>query len=177
MTTKGEQNKIEFSEAGKKRVEELLQRYPDKRSALIPVLNLAQAEFGWISEPVMVYVAGLLDLTPPKVYEVATFYTLLNTRPVGRYVLQVCRTLPCALAGGGDLIAQLKRTLAIAPGETTADGRFTLRLVECLGSCGTAPALQVNDTYFENLTPAKVDRILADLRAEKTPVMKPMGEN
>lgn len=168
---------VAFSERAEKEIEEILTHYPDKRSALIPVLNLAQAEFGYISEDVMVMVANLLDLTPPKVFEVVTFYTLLNQKPVGRYLIQLCRTLSCALIGSEDILAHLKQRLGIRVGETTQDGLFTLRTVECLASCGTAPVMQINGAFYENLTREKVDRILDDLKRGARPVLKPMGEN
>ena len=172
-----ETKKIQFSEKAQKEIREILTHYPDKRSALLPILNLAQAEFGHISEDVMVMVAKRLDLTPPKVYEVLTFYTLLNEKPVGRYLLQLCRTLQCALAGSETILGHLQKKLGIAVGETTPDGLFTLRTVECLASCGTAPAIQINGAYYENLTREKVDRILDDLKRGAQPVSKPMGEN
>ncbi len=169
--------KIQFSEKSQKEIQEILTRYPDKRSALLPVLNLAQAEFGHIGEDVMVLVANLLDLTPPKVYEVVTFYTMLNEKPVGRYLLQLCRTLQCALAGSENILGHLQQKLGIAVGETTPDGVFTLRTVECLASCGTAPAMQVNGAFYESLTREKTDRILDDLKRGVQPMLKPMGEN
>jgi NADH-quinone oxidoreductase E subunit len=169
--------KIQFSEKAQEEICEILTRYPDKRSALLPVLNLAQAEFGYISEDVMVIVANLLDLTPPKVYEVLTFYTLLNEKPVGEYLIHLCRTLQCALAGSENILGHLQQKLGIAVGGTTTDGMFTLRTVECLASCGTAPAMQINGAYYENLTREKVDRILDDLKRGGQPVPKPMGEN
>jgi len=169
--------KAVFSEKAEKAIQNILTRYPDKRSALLPVLNLAQAEFGYIGEDVIVLVAARLDLTPPKVYEVLTFYTMLNGKPVGKYLLQLCRTLQCALAGSETILAHLEERLGIGVGGTTADGLFTLRTVECLASCGTAPAMQVNGACYENLTREKVDRILDDLKRGVTPVPKPMGEN
>ena len=172
-----ELNDVAFSDAMLKEVQEILPRYPDKRSALLPVLNLAQREFGWISESVMVYVAELLELTPPKVFEVVTFYTMYHQKPVGKYLLQVCRTLSCALVGAPELVSQLQEKLGIRVGETTSDGLFTLRVVECLASCGTAPMMQVNDTYYENLTTEKLDRILEDLKAGKLALPKAMAEN
>ncbi|HUK56135.1 MAG TPA: NADH-quinone oxidoreductase subunit NuoE [Nitrospiria bacterium] len=172
-----ETKKPEFSEKARKKIEEILTHYPDKRSALLPVLNLAQAEFGYISEEVTVMVARLLDLTPPKVYEVLTFYTLLNDRPVGRYLIQFCRTLSCALVGSETVLGHLKQRLGIEVGETTPDGLFTLRTVECLASCGTAPVMQVNGVFYEKLTREKMDRILDDLKRGDPPVPKPMGEN
>jgi NADH-quinone oxidoreductase E subunit len=172
-----ETKSVSFSDKVMKEVESILKRYPDKRSALLPVLNIAQREFGWISEPVMIYVAGLLELTPPKVFEVVTFYTLLNQKPVGKYLIQVCRTLSCAITGGEDLVGHLQRKLGIRVGETTPDGLFTLKTVECLASCGTAPAMQINDAYYENLTRGKVDRIIEALRKGERPVPRAMGEN
>jgi NADH-quinone oxidoreductase subunit E len=172
-----ETKKIEFSTAARERIQEILTHYPDKRSALLPVLNLAQAEFGHIGEETIVLVANTLDLTPPKVYEVLTFYTLLNERPVGTYLIQLCRTLSCALVGSENILDHLRKRLGIGIGETTPDGLFTLRTVECLASCGTAPAMQINGAYYENLTLEKVDRILDDLRKGVKPVPKSMGEN
>ncbi|MBI3609813.1 MAG: NADH-quinone oxidoreductase subunit NuoE [Nitrospirae bacterium] len=172
-----ETKKVEFSEKAQKEIREILTHYPDKRSAMLPVLNLAQAEFGHISEDVMVMIADLLDLTPPKVYEVLTFYTLLNEKPVGKYLIQLCRTLSCALAGSENILGHLKQRLGIGIGETTPDGLFTLKTVECLASCGTAPAMQVNGAFYENLTRGKVDKILDDLKRGAQPVLKPMGEN
>lgn len=169
--------KIEFSEKAQKQIQEILTRYPDKRSALLPVLNLAQAEFGYINEDVMERVAHLLDLTPPKVYEVLTFYTLLNQKPVGKNLIQLCRTLQCALAGSENILGHLQQRLGIGIGETTPDGLFTLRTVECLASCGTAPVVQINGVFYENLTREKVDRILDDLKRGVQPIAKPMGEN
>ena len=168
---------VVFSDKVLKEVQEILKRYPDKRSALLPVLNIAQREFGWISEPAMVYIAGLLELTPPKVFEVVTFYTLLNQKPVGKYLVQVCRTLPCSLVGSGEVVSYLKQNLRIQVGETTPDGLFTLRTVECLASCGTAPMMQINDAYYENLTREKMDRIIEGLKNGQEPVPKAMGEN
>jgi len=172
-----ETKKVGFSEKAQKEIQEILTHYPDKRSALLPILNLAQAEFGYISEEVMVLVARLLDLTPPKVYEVLTFYTLLNDRPVGKYLIQLCRTLSCALIGSENILGHLKQRLGIEIGETTPDGLFTLRTVECLASCGTAPVMQINGAFYEKLTREKVDRILDDLKRGDAPVLKPMGEN
>jgi NADH-quinone oxidoreductase subunit E len=174
---KPETKKIEFSAAARERIQEILTHYPDKRSALLPVLNLAQAEFGHIGEETIVLVADTLDLTPPKVYEVLTFYTLLNEKPVGTYLIQICRTLSCALVGSENILEHLRERLGIGIGETTPDGLFTLRTVECLASCGTAPVMQINGAYYESLTPEKVDRILDDLRKGVKPVLKTMGEN
>lgn len=145
-------------------IEQILSRYPVKRSALIPLLYLAQREQGSITEPAMKEIAGLLGLTPSQVYETATFYTMLNLKPVGKFHILVCKSLMCALVGSDTVIRWMKTKLGIVPGETTSDGLFTLSAVECLASCGTGPMMQVNDDYYERLTEEKVDRILADLR-------------
>jgi len=174
---KPETKKIEFSEAARNKIQEILTRYPDKRSALLPVLNLAQTEFGYIGQEAMVLIADTLDLTPPKVYEVLTFYTLLNDRPPGKFVIQLCRTLSCALVGSEEILDHLRKRLGIGVGETTPDGLFTLKTVECLASCGTAPAMQINAAYYEKLTPEKVDRILDELKNGAQIVPKGMGEN
>jgi NADH-quinone oxidoreductase subunit E len=157
-----------FSEEKLKRVAELVSHYPEGRqkSALIPVLHLAQeSNGGWLSTPWMDYVAGLLQLEPIEVYEVATFYTMLRTRPVGRYVFEVCQTGPCMLRGSDELIAYIENKLGIKAGETTRDGMFTLKTVECLGACGYAPMMQLGDTYREHLTPERVDAIVEECRA------------
>lgn len=156
-----------LSQAAQAEIREALKRYPVKRSALLPALWIAQRECGYLTEGAMRTVAGLLELTPIQVYEVATFYTMFYLRPPGRYVLQVCRTLPCALCGAFDLLQHLENRLQIKEGETTRDGLFTLKTVECLASCGTAPVMQINERYYENLRPQKVDRILEDLSKDR----------
>ena len=124
-------------------------------------MHLAQKEFGgWLDVPVMDYVAGLLDILPVEVYEVATFYTMFNMKPVGKYVLEVCVTGPCMLRGSDDIVSHIKEKLGIKAGETTADGLFTLKPAECLGACGYAPMMQLGKFYKENLTKEKVDEIL-----------------
>ena len=157
----------QFSDATMALVQKIIKRYPEDRhkSALLPVLHLAQAEFGgWLSPETMDYVASILNLKPIEVYEVASFYTMYNLRPVGKCVLEVCRTGPCMLRGSDDIIEYLEEKLGITDGETTADGMFTLKTVECLASCGTAPMMQVGDHYIENLTCEKLDHILSDLQ-------------
>ncbi len=154
---------VEFTPENKKKFEEILSRYPRREAALLPALWLAQYQFGHLSEDVMAYVAALLNIPPAKVLGVATFYTMYNKKPVGKYHLQVCRTLSCALAGAANITDHLKKKLGIDIGDTTADGRFTLSEVECLASCGTGPTVQINETYHEKLTPEKLDRILEDL--------------
>lgn len=153
-------------------IAEILSRYPVKRSALIPLLYLAQREQGYITEASMTEIAGLLKLTPSQVYETATFYTMLNLKKVGTFHIQVCKSLMCALVGSDTVIGWMKTKLGIAPGETTTDGLFTLTAVECLAACGTAPMMQINDDYYERLTEEKVDRILADLKTNGTSTLK-----
>lgn len=159
---------IQFSEEKMQEARKIIARYPEGRqkSALIPLLHLAQAEFGgWLDVPVMDYVASILELQPIEVYEVATFYTMFHMKPVGKYVLDVCQTGPCMLRGSDELIDHIKNRLGIQVGETTEDGLFTLRTVECLGACGYAPMLQLGKFYKENLTKEKVDALLEELRA------------
>jgi len=153
-------------------IEEILSRYPVRRSALLPLLNLAQREEGYVSEAVMKEIAAILRLTPPQVYEVVTFYTLLNLKPIGTFHIQVCKSLMCALVGSDALLGWLQARLGIRPGETTPDRLFTLSTVECLASCGTGPMMQVNDDYYERLTEEKVDLILADLKRDGTSPLK-----
>ena len=145
-------------------IDDILSRYPVRRSALLPLLYLAQREQGYVTESAMQEIAGILKLTTPQVYETATFYTMLNLKPVGTFHIQVCKSLMCALVGSDTLIGWIGTKLGIRPGETTADKLFTLSAVECLAACGTAPMMQINDDYYERLTEAKLDRILADLR-------------
>lgn len=163
------EKKIEFSEETMAVVQRMINRYPKGRqkSALLPVLHVAQAEFdGWLSAPVMDYVASILEIAPIEVYEVASFYSMYNLQPVGKCVLEVCRTSSCWLMGSEDIVKHLERKLHIKDGETTADGMFTLKTVECLGSCGTAPMLQCGADFYENLTLEKVDTLVNKLKAE-----------
>lgn len=150
----------------------IMARYPVKRSALLPLLNLAQEREGFVSEPAMREIAKLLDLTPPQVFETVTFYTMFNLKPIGTFHLQVCKSLMCALVGSDDLVAWIKNLLGIGPGQTTADKIFTLSVVECLGSCGTGPMMQVNDDYYEQLTEEKLKRIFDELRRDGTSSLK-----
>ena len=152
-----------LSEAAQSEIREIIQRYPVKRSAILPALWVAQRECGYLTEEAMRSVGKLLELNTTQVYEVATFYTMFHLKSPGKYVLQVCRTLPCALSGAFDILRHLKDRLEIDVGETTADGLFTLKTAECLASCGTAPMMLVNEDYYENLTLQKVDRVLKDL--------------
>jgi NADH-quinone oxidoreductase subunit E len=158
---------IKFSEATLALVQRIIKRYPEGRSksALLPILHLAQAEFnGWLSPATMDYVASILNIKPIEVYEVASFYTMFNLEPVGKCVLEVCRTGPCMLRGADDIIEYLQNKLNIKIGETTADGMFTLKVVECLASCGTAPMMQVGTNYIENLSCDNLDGVLEKLR-------------
>ncbi len=162
---------IQFSQEKLDKVAEIMARYPEgkQKSALIPLLHLAQEEFGgWLDVPVMDYVASLLSINPIEVYEVATFYTMFNMKPVGKYVLEVCRTGPCMLCGSDQIIDHIKQKLGIKEGETTADGLFTLKPAECLGACGYAPMMQLGKFYKEHLTIEKVDVLLDELRAAAT---------
>lgn len=163
-------SKVEFSEETKQLVQRIIKRYPEgkHKSALLPLLHLAQSEFnGWLSPATMDYVASLLDIKPIEVYEVASFYTMYNLKPVGKCLLEVCRTGPCMLRGSEDIVAHIENRLGIKEGETTADGLFTLKTTECLGSCGTAPMLQCGADYYENLTNEKVDTLLDKLATVK----------
>ena len=154
---------VAFTTSQLEEVRRLQGLYPDRRGALLPVLHMAQETFGWISLDVQEYVAGLFDLSPAHVHEVVTFYTLFFQQPKGRHVVAVCHTLSCHLMGAKGIVEHLKDKLGIDVGETTADGKTTLLTVECLCACEGAPMMQVDDRYEVNLTPDKVDRILAGL--------------
>jgi len=156
-----------LSEEVKTRITQLKDRYPHAKSALLPALHLAQGEHnGWLSDEVMAEVAEAMGLPPAEVRSVASFYTMFHRQPVGKHLVQVCTNLSCSLLGAGHIVEHVKRKLGIEVGETTADGQFTLLEVECLGSCGTAPMMQINDTYYENLTVERVDEILNQLAKE-----------
>src|ERR1035437_814894 len=161
--------KIQFSEEKLKEVKELITHYPEgkQKSALIPLLHMAQDEFGgWLDVPVMDYVAELLNILPIEVYEVATFYSMFNTKPIGKHLLEVCRTGPCMVNGSDQIIDYIKEKLGISEGETTADGLFTLKPAECLGACGYAPMMQLGKTYREHLTKEKIDKLIEELRGQ-----------
>lgn len=144
-------------------IEALTKTYETNQSALIPALHRAQADQGWLSEETQREVAEILKLSEQTVAGVVSFYTMFYRKPVGKYVLQVCRNLSCTMMGGQSLRRRIEERLSIAEGETTPDGRFTLFEVECLGSCGTAPVVMVNDRYHESLTAEDVDRLLTEL--------------
>ncbi len=158
---------VKFSNDKLKEVDRIISFYPEgkQKSAVIPVLHLAQQEFGgWLSVEAMDYVASLLKIEPIEVYEVATFYSMYNLKPIGRYMFEVCQTGPCMLNGSDDIIKYIHDKLGIKPGETTSDGMFTLKTVECLGACGYAPMMQLGKNYREHLTKEKVDAIIDDCR-------------
>ena len=152
--------KFALSPEREKHVEEILARYPNPKAACIPVLHVCQEQVGWISEEVMQFVADRLSLSTAHVKGVVTFYTLFNKEPVGKHQVWVCRTLSCALRGSDEILHHCEKRLGVSPGQTTKDGKVTLRTAECLASCGTAPMMQVDKDYYENLTTAEVDRIL-----------------
>ncbi len=147
-----------------KNIEVLKKQFPDTKSLTIPALHIAQSQYGWISEETMKEVAQVLNLPVNHVIGVATFYTMFNKKPIGKYHIQVCTNVSCQLLGAEKLTKYICKKLNIKVGETTADNRFTLSEVECLGSCGTAPMMQINDTYHENLTIEKIDTLLQELK-------------
>ena len=159
---------VQLSKENLERVDKIIARYPAGRqkSALLPVLHVAQEQFGWLSVDTMDYVASLLNIEPIEVYEVASFYSMYNLKPVGTYMFEVCQTGPCMINGSDDIIAYISEKLNIQPGETTQDGMFTLKAVECLGACGYAPMMQMGKHYKEHLTKEKVDTIIAECRAK-----------
>jgi NADH-quinone oxidoreductase subunit E len=143
---------------------DILTRYPTKMAACIPALHLCQEQNGFIDDDVVTFVSHRLDLPPAHVKGVVTFYTLFNQHKVGKHQVWICRTLPCALRGAGQMLAYCEKKLGIHAGETTPDGKITLRTAECLASCGTAPMMQIDKDYHENLTPARVDALLEKLQ-------------
>jgi NADH-quinone oxidoreductase subunit E len=158
---------MKFSEEKLNKANEIIGRYPQgkQKSALLPLLHLAQEENnGWLSVDAMDYVAGLLQIKPIEVYEVATFYSMYNLKPVGKYVFEVCQTGPCMLNGSDNIIDHIKQKLNIRAGETTEDGLFTLKTVECLGACGYAPMMQMGKFFKEHLTKERVDQIIEECR-------------
>lgn len=161
---------IAFSPERLAEVQTLIKRYPEgkQKSAILPILHLAQKDFGWISVEVMDYVAGLLDIQHIEVYEVASFYTMFHLNPVGKSVLEVCRTGPCMLVGADNIVKYLENKLNIKDGETTPDGLFTIKTVECLGACGYAPMMQVGEKYHEFLTEERIDQLLEEFSKNAT---------
>jgi NADH-quinone oxidoreductase subunit E len=164
---RSENRKVEFTVETLEKVEKILSRYPRERrkSALLPLLHIAQEELGgYLSVNVMDYVAGILNIQPVEVYEVATFYSQFYTEKRGRYVIEICRTSPCAICGGEKISEYIQKKLDIKDGQTTPDGLFTLREVECLGACGYAPAMQINTEFYEHLTEQKTGEIIDNMK-------------
>ncbi|MDB5134769.1 MAG: NAD(P)H-dependent oxidoreductase subunit [Mucilaginibacter sp.] len=161
---------VEFSPALLKQFDDIVSRYPKgkQKSALLPILHLVQAEFGWVSAPAMDKVAAHLGLEPIEVYEVATFYSMYFMRPQGKYVLEVCRTGPCGLVGAEKIMDHIEQKLGVKEGEITPDGLFSWRGVECLAACGYGPVLQIGPeyTFYENLTNESVDTLIDGLKAK-----------
>lgn len=160
------QENIQLPEDLLQEVGRQIAKFPEgmQKSALLSVLHIAQAHFGHLSEPVMDYVARLLHILPIEVYEVATFYSMYDTVPVGKVKLEVCRTGPCMIEGVEKIVSYIENKLGIKDGETTADGMFTLKTVECLGACGYAPMMQAGEKFHEHLTEAKVDELIEQYR-------------
>jgi NADH-quinone oxidoreductase E subunit len=153
-----------LSETSLKRIEDLKGRYQHPQSVILEALWMWQDEHGWISEDGMKFIAGTLGIPFHHVYGVVTFYTMFNRAPVGKHKIEVCTNISCMLRGSDRILRHLHQRLKIAPGETTADKKFSLIEAECLGSCGTAPMMQIGDEYYENLDETKVDKILKDLK-------------
>jgi NADH-quinone oxidoreductase subunit E len=161
-----EGSEVRFSAETLEKIKSIFSRYPQgkEKSALLPVLHIAQEELGgYLSVDVMDYIAGLLNIQPVEVYEVATFYTQFSLEKKGKYLIEVCRTAPCAICGGEKISGYIQEKLKIRPGETTTNGLFTLKEVECLGGCGYAPAMQINMEFYEKLTEQKIDTIIDEL--------------
>ncbi len=153
-----------LSDSSREEIRRIRKEYPDPQSALLPALYRAQEDYGgWLPEGAFEEVAAEMDVAPALVASVASFYTMLIRKPMGRHLIQVCTNISCSLLGSERLVEHVGRKLNLQPGETTADGKFTLLEVECLGSCGTAPMMQVDDQYYESLTTDRVDEILASL--------------
>lgn len=176
LETKQEQ-KFEFDAENEKIFRETLEKYPTKMAVLLPALWLCQKQHGYLTDEILEYVAGRLELSPVHVLSVVEFYTMFHRKRPGKYHLQLCRTLSCVLCGSETLRSRIAEKLGIAPGEQTEDGLFSLEEVECLGSCGTAPVLRVNDVYCENLSVEKVDKIIDQCKAGEELEEEPMAPN
>ena len=153
-----------FTTDRKKKFKELLRRYPDKRSLALPILHMAQEQEGYLAPDTITALAGMLDIRPADLLDTLSFYTMFQTKPTGKFLLQVCQTLSCSLAGADELVDHIGDRFNLKVGDTTEDGTFTLLKVECLGSCGTAPVIQINDDYYEKMTLSKVDRVLGKMK-------------
>ncbi len=153
-----------FTTDRKKKFKEMMHRYPDKRSLALPLLHLAQEQEGYLSSETVKTLAGMIGLRPADLMDTLSFYTMFQTKPTGKYLLQVCQTLSCSLAGADEIVDHIGDRYNLKVGETTEDGNYTLIKVECLGSCGTAPVIQINDDYYEKMTLSKVDRVLGKMK-------------
>lgn len=160
------EEQVEFTPENLAKAEEIIKRYPEgkQKSALLPIMHVAQEQFGWMSVPTMDMIAELLKLEPVEVYEVATFYTMFHLKPVGKHVIEYCRTGPCCVMGGEQVYSHLRKKLGVKAGETTSDGVFTLKEVECLAACGWGPCFQVREQFYLHLTNDKVDEIINELK-------------
>jgi NADH-quinone oxidoreductase E subunit len=171
-------DRFDFSAENRAKADQIIAKYPAGRqaSAVIPLLHLAQRQSGgWLPRAAMDHVAGILAMAPIRVYEVASFYTMFNLAPVGRHLLEICTTTPCWLRGSDDVVKACEKRLGIGLGETTADGGFTLREVECLGACVNAPMMQIGDDYFEDLDADSAVKLIDALARGETP--KPGPQN
>ncbi len=154
---------MEFSQETLQELNEIIGHYPSKRAATLPALHLAQRDFGYVTDEALEYIGGLLELSPAEMHAVVSFYTMFYRKEMGKYVIQVCHTLSCSLLGASDIVSHIANKLGIKPGETTEDKKFSLLKVECLGACGTAPVMRINNDYYEDLTKEKIDGILDGL--------------
>lgn len=155
---------FEFTQENLEKIEKLKKKYPSPEALSLPLLWMAQYQDGYVTMDAIEEIAKITTKSPMEIYAVATFYIMFNLKPVGKYKIQLCKTLSCMLCGEEELLTHLENKLGIKAGETTEDGLFTLKRVECMGSCGTAPMMAINDDYYENLTPQKIDTILEELR-------------
>lgn len=154
----------QFNEENEKKFQTLLTRYPKKNSLTLPSLWMIQQQDGWISEDAMKYLAKKLDMSPMDIYSIASFYTMFHLKPIGKYNIQICKTLSCKLRGSEDIKKYIEDKLGIKAGETSSDMKFTITEVECLGSCGTAPCVCINENYIQNSTPEILDEIINELK-------------
>jgi NADH-quinone oxidoreductase E subunit len=157
---------FKFDKKTDEEFERLIKRYPEREAMILPGLWLIQDQQGWVSQEAMEYLAEKIGTPVTKVYEVATFYTMYKLHPMGKYHISVCRTLSCHLCGKAAVLERLTSRLGIEPGQVSEDGMFSLEEAECLGHCGTAPVIQVNDDFHENMTPEKVDSLLDELKSK-----------
>ncbi|MGL9732383.1 MAG: NADH-quinone oxidoreductase subunit NuoE [Wolbachia sp.] len=165
---KEKEEQFSFTSKNLKKAKKFIEMYPKGKegSAVMPLLYLVQEQCGWVPESAMRYVADMLHIPHIRVYEVANFYTMYNLKPVGKYLIQICRTTPCWLCSSEEVLNTFKKKLGINIGETTKNNLFTLKEVECLGACVNAPVVQINDNFYENLTPEKVENIIAELSSK-----------